>query len=117
MAYVPGTDAGNVRLLINDVASGDEQVFTDEEIAAFLSLAGDVVLLAAALALDTIAGNEAMCSKVIRTQDLQTDGAKVAQALRDQAASLRRQHEEGDGGGFFEILEYEPYSHIELAEG
>lgn len=117
MPYAPGTDAGNVRLLINDVDDAN-QVFTDAEITAFLALAGGHVLLAAALAVDTIADNEALCSKVIRTQDLQTDGAKIADSLRARARALREQHHElAEDDGFFEIVEFEPDCGIELAEG
>lgn len=82
------TPSGRVRLLINDTDDA-APVFSDEEIAAFLELEGDDVKLAAAQALDTIADDEALTSKVIRTQDLQTDGATVAAQLRLRAAALR----------------------------
>jgi hypothetical protein len=49
------------------------------------------VRLAAAQALDTIATNEALVQKVLRTQDLQTDGAKLSAELRARAAGLRAQ--------------------------
>lgn len=81
------TPLGRVRLLINDTS--DSPVFSDAEIAAFLELEGDNVKLAAAQALDTIADDEALTSKVIRTQDLQTDGAAVAAQLRERAKELR----------------------------
>lgn len=84
----PTTAVGQVRLLISDTDE-DNLVFSDAEISAFLALEGASVRLAAAQALDTIASNEVMVSKVIRTQDLATDGAKVADALRKHAASLR----------------------------
>jgi hypothetical protein len=83
--------AGGVRLLVNDVDEASP-VFTDEEIAAFLTLEGGIVKLAAATAIDTNADNEALASKVLRTQDLSTDGAKVAQALHSRADMLREQH-------------------------
>lgn len=97
---------GQIRLLINDV-DADAAVFQDEEILVFLEMAGDVVLLAAAQALDTIADNEALTSKVIRTQDLQTDGVKLADSLRARAKSLRDQHAAtlvDEDEGFFEIV-------------
>lgn len=87
MAYDVTTPAGRVRLLINDTAA--VPVFADTDIAAFLELEGGNVKLAAAQALDTIADDEALTSKVIRTQDLGTDGAKVAQILRERAQNLR----------------------------
>jgi hypothetical protein len=101
------TDLGKVRLLLNDVDESN-QVFTDPEITAFLSLEGDNVKRAAAQAIDTNADNEALASKVLRTQDVQTDGAKVADALRKRAAALRaqadREDDESDDGAYFEIV-------------
>lgn len=83
---------GRVRLLINDAS--DDPVFSDAEVLAFLSLQGDNVLRAAALALDTIADDELLTSKVIRSQDLSTNGATVAEQLRERAKQLR-----ADAGG------------------
>jgi hypothetical protein len=115
--YNPGTDAGKVRLLLNDV-DADTGVFDDDEIAAFLTLSGGYVLLAAAQAIDTNADNEALASKVLRTQDLGTDGAKVADALRARAASLRKQWEMlDDDAGHFEIVEMPSQYRPELTEG
>lgn len=95
MAIDLTTAAGQVRLLINDVNEA-AQVFSDPEIAAFLALEGNNVKLAAAQALDTIADDEALTSKAIRSQDLATDGAKVAAILRARATALR---EEARGAG------------------
>lgn len=81
------TPIGRVRLLVNDTT--DSPVFSDAEIAAFLELEGANVKLAAAQALDTIADDEALTSKVIRSQDLATDGAAVAEGLRQRAQQLR----------------------------
>jgi hypothetical protein len=65
---------------------------------AFLALEGDVVKLAAAQAIDVNADDEALTSKVIRTQDLTTDGAKLADSMRKHAAALREQAaDEGRG--------------------
>lgn len=97
-------DIDRIRLLLNDV---DEEtaVFQDEELQAFLDMEGGAVKLAAAQAIDTNADNEALASKVLRTQDLTTDGAKLAQALHQRAQRLREQHEaEVDGVGAFEII-------------
>lgn len=106
MAYDPNTPEGMVRLLLNDV-DDTAQVFTDAEITAFLTLEGDNVKRAAAQAIDTNATNEALASKVIRTQDLSTDGAKVAAAMREHAARLRAQADadaEAADAGFFQIV-------------
>lgn len=100
------TDPGRVRLLLNDVESSTA-VFNDEEIEAFLALEGGSVKLAAAQAIDTNADNEVLASKVLRTQDLQTDGAKLSEALRARAKALRAQHEaetDSEDEGFFEVI-------------
>lgn len=103
--YDPSTDAGRVRLLIpdNDI---DNYMFDDEEIGAFLALDGDV-RRAAALALETIASNEALTLKVIRLLDVQTDGRAVSDALLKRAAALRKQADDADmaAGGAFDVAE------------
>ncbi|MFK5689597.1 hypothetical protein ACI3EY_08010 [Ornithinimicrobium sp. LYQ92] len=80
---------GQVRHLIADLMLGDDQVFDDDEIDTYLALNDGNVRRAAADALDAIAVSELLVSKVIRTQDLQTDGAKVAAELRARAKDLR----------------------------
>lgn len=104
MAEPTGTDL--VRLLIADVSTDEsKRLLDDTQIEAFLALEGGVVKLAAAQALDTIASSEALVAKVIKTQDLSTDGPKTADALRKHAASLRAQvkasDDEADDGFFF----------------
>lgn len=104
--YDVATDLGKVRLLLNDVTT--PWVFTDVELQAFLDLEGGSVKAAAAQAIDTNATNLVLASRVLRTQDLQTDGAKVADAMRKHADRLREQAaaegEDGDGF-FFEVIE------------
>ena len=77
-----------VRLLIGDSEPG---IYDTGEITGFLALTGGNILLAAAHALDTIASTEALLSKKIVTQDLQTDGPAVAAELRAHAKALRAQ--------------------------
>lgn len=102
--YDPSTDVGKVRLLLNDVA--DPWVFSDAEIQGFLDLEQGNVKRAAAQAIDTNADNELLASKVLKTQDLQTDGAKLAQALHARAESLRAQAlDDEQGDGYFEIVD------------
>lgn len=91
MAIDYSTPLGQLRLLINDDRDAPNQVYSDASLTGFLALEGGVVKLAAAQALDVIADDEALTSKAIRTQDLQTDGAKVADSLRKRAAALRGQ--------------------------
>jgi cytidylate kinase len=106
----PTTPVGMVRLLISDTSEADP-VFSDAEVAAFLAMESANLRMAAAQALDTIASNEVMVSKVIRTQDLQTDGSKVAAELRARATSLREQAAATDDTGAvfgLEIVDFDP---------
>jgi hypothetical protein len=99
------TPVGQVRLLLNDVA--EPYVFDDAEIAAFLELEAGSVKRAAAQAIDTNATNEALASKVLKTPNVQTDGAKVADAMRKHADRLREQADKADDAadeGFFAIV-------------
>lgn len=100
--YDPTTDAGKVRLLITDTRS-DMQQFADAEIDTFLALAG-TVRLAAAMALEVLAANEALVQKRIDTMRIKTDGSVIARELRELAASLRQQ-EEAYGSLGFEVAE------------
>lgn len=101
-------DVGKVRLLLNDVDEGTA-VFQDDELQAFLDLESGSIKRAAAQAIDTNADNEALASKVITDHQLQTDGAKLADALRKRAAALRSQADDeddaSDDGFFFGIVE------------
>ena len=106
-SYIAGTDIATVRLLIMDTNAG-AYVFEDAEITVFLGLETGVKR-AAALALEVMASNEAFTLKVIRLLDLQTDGAKTADALMKRAATLRSQAEADDAatdGGAFDVAEW-----------
>lgn len=113
--YDLSTDTGKVRLLIPDNKSAS-YILEDDEIEAFLNLETGVKR-AAAMALETIASNEALVLKVIRLLDLQTDGAKVADSLLKRAALLRKQAEEDEliAGDGFEIAEMvvDPFTYRE----
>lgn len=93
---------GKVRMLIADEVQRDyDQNNTtryrigDDQIEAYLELSNGKVFAAAAAALYGIAANEALVSKVIKTEDLQTDGAKLATELRLLARDmLNRQNAE-----------------------
>lgn len=106
--YDLSSNEGQVRLLIMDTNS-TSYVFEDGELSAFLLLEGDSVRKAAALALETMASNEAFVLKVIKLLDLSTDGAKTADALMKRAAVLRKQadiDEQAEAGGAFDIAEW-----------
>lgn len=110
--YTPGTDRGNVRLIIADTDSSN-YIFTDNEIDQFLSITaidGDNdVRLGAAMALETIASSEAMVQKKISMHDLSTDGPAVAESLRKSAKRLRDEVENEDAFGIAEV-NYNPWN-------
>jgi hypothetical protein len=95
--YDVTTDVGRVRLIINDKIEATA-IYSDEEISAFLDLNEDSVKRGAAAALDSIASDQALVLKVIRTLDLSTDGASVARALREHAQRLRDEADDSDAG-------------------
>lgn len=100
------TEIGQVRLLILD-RDTTAPVFLDDDITAFLTLEVGVKR-AAALALETIASDEALVQKVQTTQGLSTNGAATAKALMDRAQLLRGQAQADDErseGGAFDIAE------------
>lgn len=92
--YVLTTDTGQMRALIPDNHT-DDYLFADEELSVFLALEGGIKK-GTALALETMASNEAMVLKVIRLLDITTDGAKVSDALLKRAALLRKQADDAD---------------------
>lgn len=96
------TDIETVRLLCADEDTAN-QLLTDAKYQSLLDLEGGNVKLAAAQGLDIIASSETLVSKVIKSQDLSTDGPKVADALRKHAAALRQQAADADedGDGFY----------------
>lgn len=91
-SYDVSTDVGRVRLLITD-RDFENPIFQDDEIETFLALEDDSIRLAAALALETIAADQVLVLKVIKTLDLTTDGAKVSDALCRLADKLREAEE------------------------
>lgn len=107
-----------LRYLIPDIEEIDWEdtgtpsyLFSDEHLASLLELNNGRVKRAAADAISAIAVSEALISKVIKTEDLQTDGAKVATALFARARQLReddREDDLADDQSFFEIV---PFRH------
>lgn len=103
--YDPTTTAGRVRLLIPDTDI-TQAIFEDSEIDAFISLEFGNVFAAAALACETIATDRALTLQVVKLLDVQTDGAKVSDALLAKAKRLRERAAQGDGDNpGFEIAE------------
>jgi hypothetical protein len=118
--YPPAYDTvvGQIRLLIPDVeqladlsspSTPAEYIFDDAQIQAFASLYSNNVKKAAAQAKLVVASSEALISKVIKTNDLQTDGAKLGAELRAQAKALRDealQDDAFDASDAFEVVDF-----------
>lgn len=99
------TAVGQTRLLIPDTEPLENlkdpldpasYIFSDSQIQAFISLYNGNVKRAAAQAKLVLATSEALISKVIKTDDLMTDGAKLGAELRAQAAELRKEADQDD---------------------
>jgi len=105
--YDTTTNTGKIRLLVFDTDSTN-YVFEDAELAVFYDIEGDSLKRAAALALETMASNEAFVLKVITLMDLRTDGAATAKALLQRAGLLRSQadDEEFADDAPFDIAEW-----------
>lgn len=114
------TSIDKVRVLIPDTEAvfNGGTLFTETEIETYLEIANGSVLRAASYAVYAIATSEAMISKVIKTQDLSTNGAQVAEALHKKAAALAaRADKEDDLADAFYFNIIDSYSgHPELTE-
>lgn len=117
------SDVGKVRALIPDQEQVDfsgegvpEYIFSDASIQAFLSVSrgrGSArIRRAAAAGMRALAVSEGLIQKVIRTEDLQTDGAKLANALllaaRQSEEEADRDEEEEDDRYAFAIVDFQP---------
>ena len=101
----PAYARAHVRLLISDTDVADA-IFADEELDGLIARRGSPTR-AAASALRIIAGNEAQLLKVMRLQDIDTDGAALARELRMQADRLEDEADlEDDTDGDLVVAEY-----------
>lgn len=105
------TDIQKMRVLIPDneqIFDGD-YLFSDNDLNAYLEVANNSVLRAASYAVLAIATSEAIISKIIKTQDLSTNGAAVADALRLTAKQLADRADKEDelaGEFYLNIVDY-----------
>lgn len=98
-ALLGDTDAVNI---ISGI--GEYVWFSDAEIVAFLGMYSDNPKRAAARALLTIAGSQALLLKKWSADDLHVDGAAIAEALRKMAKDLQDEADAGDAAiDIFEI--------------
>lgn len=99
------TSAARVRLLISDIDEMN-QIFNDQAIDAFLSMALDGnIKRAAASALLVMATNEVLVQKRIKLLDLSTDGPAEAKALQDLAKQYREEADLEEVDGAFDWAE------------
>lgn len=111
---------GQVRVLIPDLRKLEDlrdlrneprYLFTDDEILAFLAINNGNVKRAAADACDAIGMDKALQLLVLKTDDKQTDGAKLLDAIVKRAKTLREQAKEDDESNLsFDVImpSYEP---------
>ena len=111
---------GQVRVLIPDLRKLEDlrdlrneprYLFTDDEILAFLAINNGNVKRAAADACDAIGMDKALQLLVLKTDDKQTDGAKLLDAVVRRAKTLREQAKEDDENNLsFDVImpSYEP---------
>jgi hypothetical protein len=96
ITYDVTTPRGQVRLLAFDFDVTDG-TFDDTEIDAFLSINNQDVRLAAAQAVDVLAGNQSYAYKHAKTGDIMVDPSKATTLMKEYATELRRQVYEGSG--------------------
>lgn len=111
---------GQVRVLIPDLRKLEDlrdlrneprYLFTDDEVLAFLAVNNGNVKRAAADACDAIGMDKALQLLVLKTDDKQTDGAKLLDAIVKRAKTLREQAKEDDENNLsFDVImpSYEP---------
>lgn len=111
---------GQVRVLIPDLRKLEDlrdlrneprYLFADEEIEALLAVNSGNVKLAAADACDAIGMDKALQLLVLKTDDKQTDGAKLLSAIVGRARQLRAQAKEDEENNLcFDVVQptFEP---------
>lgn len=117
----PTSPVGQLRLLTsdsqlrtdpNDPSAPAAYYYPDVMLEGFLAMNDGWLKLAAADVLMAFATNEALVSKKIRTEDLQTDGPAVAAELRRGADSYRaegkleREESDASAGSIVAVQDY-----------
>ena len=100
MAIDYTTDLGKVRAAIPDISA--DPVLTDDQITAFLSVAGDNIYGAIAMSMRAIATEMTLLYKYVKTDDLLVDGPKMALALLESAKSY--EGKASVSSGFFTLV-------------
>lgn len=107
-----------IRLNITDTGTGDKQLFTDDQLNAWLAQYDGSINRATYRALVTMATSTVLVSKKIRTQDLTTDGPAEAAALLALAKTYKDEADADDAaaGSFFEVVPFGGSSRLEGEE-
>lgn len=113
------TPVGQIRSLIPDVelledptdlSAPPKYIFSDAMLQSYLVIARNNVFRAAAIAVNTLATSEALILKVLTSDDRQTDGAKLAEALGARARWLNAQaDDEEEEEALYEAFAIYPY--------
>ena len=115
---------GQVRVLIPDLRKLEDlrdlrneprYLFTDDEILAFLAVNGGNVKRAAADACDAIGMDKALQLLVLKTDDKQTDGAKLLDAIVKRARALREQAKEDEENNLSFDVVYPAFEPVDWA--
>lgn len=101
----------DIRALIPDTDAiygpgKDEYLFPDSDIERFYRLGGNSALRGAGLAMIAVGNSESLISKVIVTQDLETDGAKAQKEWRDAGKLLLVRADIEDSYAGFILVNY-----------
>ena len=106
------SDVGKVRVLIGDTdptnvsaGSGTYLYFSDAEITAILGMYENSPKLAAARALETIAGSQALLLKSWSSDDLSVRGDQIAKELREIAKQLRAEVLSESSSDFVDLIQ------------
>ena len=96
--YDPATSRGKVRLLVADTDTGTSanQIFTDAEIDAFLSLEGEEVYMAAAAACRSLAASTSKSAIAWRALDQSIDRSRIPQYYRELAMAYIERAQKGE---------------------
>jgi hypothetical protein len=107
-----GSNIGRVRVLLGDTDPtnvvnnvGEYLFFSDAEIESILTMYEDNPKLAAARALETIAGSQALLLKSWSTDDLSVRGDQIAKELREVAKQLRAEAADWESSNFYALIQ------------
>ncbi len=111
--YLIANNNGKLRLAIADVdlttTTGLRNtwtaLFTDEELAIFLSDASNDISMAASYALNSIAASRSLLAKIKKLGDYSEDLSKIADSLRAQAKAYAEQSVNIPAGAIAEVAQ------------